>query len=131
VPRLAKEVLRFSHSPESAQIDFGMVEENAGNNALHLRRIYKGETIHIPQGVHTSTIAFDSADAPCCVLHPLPGQRSSLVYAGCGVRLSASLQPKHARCRRHFGALLHFVSCALRVSMKAVRLLDTKALLKR
>ena len=33
------------------QIDFGMVEENAGDNKLHVRRVFKGETIHIPQAI--------------------------------------------------------------------------------
>ena len=33
-----------------AQIDFGIVEENAGENKLHMRRVFKGETIHVPQG---------------------------------------------------------------------------------
>jgi quercetin dioxygenase-like cupin family protein len=35
----------------SGEVDFGMVEENAGDNALHLRRIKAGETIHIPQAI--------------------------------------------------------------------------------
>ena len=33
-----------------AQIDFGIVEENAGENKLHLRRVSQGMTIHVPQG---------------------------------------------------------------------------------
>ena len=45
-----RELESDSEPAANVQIDFGMVEENAGNNALHLRRISKGETIHIPQG---------------------------------------------------------------------------------
>ena len=32
------------------QIDFGIVEENAAENKLHLRRVSQGMTIHVPQG---------------------------------------------------------------------------------
>jgi hypothetical protein len=35
-------------------IQFGMVEENAGENALVLRNITQNETIHIPTGMNSS-----------------------------------------------------------------------------
>ena len=41
-----------------AQIDFGIVEENAGDNKLHMRRVSKGMTIHVPQGERRMPVAW-------------------------------------------------------------------------
>ena len=38
--------------PRHLQVYFGMVEDNGGNNSLHMQRISMGMTIHIPQGMH-------------------------------------------------------------------------------
>ena len=63
VKRQHRSVMRAGPSPDGGrdlidaqsvwrplQITFGIVEENAGENVLHMRVVSKGMTIHVPQG---------------------------------------------------------------------------------
>ena len=64
-----------------AQLDFGIVEENAGDNKLHMRRVSKGMTIHVPQGEPPPVSHALTCTLHLC-MHPLPGDAPPDIHDG-------------------------------------------------
>ena len=115
--RLSRTVRRADASPCHAQLDFGIVEENAGENKLHVRRVSQGMTIHVPQGEIRGLVEPDVIPAVVSAydLHstgPLASTKMHVFPPVCASSLRSQGKPTHTSvlmvCMPCCAAIVHF-----------------------
>jgi hypothetical protein len=103
-------------------IQFGMVEENAGENALVLRNITQNETIHIPTGMNSS---LTPANTECVEdIYISASSREIAKFARLGTESMAALLQTPCSLSAQsqpLNPIPQFCPCIVRITMQCAR----------